>query len=234
MIDRERMSRTASEYGICLSERQLEQLDTYAEMLVDWNERINLTSITRPEEIEIKHFLDCMLAAQLVGERDTVADVGTGAGFPGVVIKIMRPECSVTLIDSLEKRLNFLGEVGKTLGLDMKFIHARAEDAGHNEKLRESFSVTTARAVAQLNVLTEYCLPLTATGGRLIAMKGRSAADEAAGAASALGILGGEISKEVNHTLPDGSERQIIIINKKAPTPEKYPRRAKAISTKPL
>lgn len=234
MIDRERMRKTASEYEIDLSERQLEQLETYAQMLVDWNQRMNLTSITQPEEIEVKHFLDCMLAARLIGEEDTVADVGTGAGFPGVVIKIMRPECEVTLIDSLEKRLNFLSEVGKTIGLGMNYIHSRAEDAGHAKGLREAFSVTTARAVAQLNVLSEYCLPMTAVGGRLIAMKGRSAADEAANALNAISILGGEISKEINHTLPDGSERQIIIIDKKSATPEKYPRRAKAITSKPL
>ncbi len=234
MIDQERMRTKAAQYGISLSDRQLEQLDIYAEMLVEWNEKMNLTSITQPEEIETKHFLDCMLVADLIKEDDSVADVGTGAGFPGVVLKIMRPEAQITLIDSLEKRLNFLAEVGKALGIGMNYIHARAEDAGHAAGLREAFSVTTARAVASLNVLAEYCLPLTAKNGRLIAMKGPSADEEIVQAENALNILGGKITDRVSHILPDQSERNIIIVDKITPTPEKYPRRAKAISNKPL
>ena len=149
-------------------------------------------------------------------------------------MKIMRPEIDITLIDSLEKRLIFLSEVGERLGLHMKYIHARAEDAGHDAKLRESFTTTTARAVAPLNVLSEFCLPLTKVGGRLIAMKGRSASDEVDSARSAIELLGGIIVQEKEFTLPDGSERQIIVIEKTAVTPDKYPRRANAIKKKPL
>lgn len=234
MIDKNRMKDKAAQYDIAVSNAQIEQLDTYARMLVEWNERMNLTSITEPEEIETKHFLDCMLAAQLCRAGERVADVGTGAGFPGLVMKIMQPEIEITLIDSLDKRLTFLSEVGRELGLGMNYIHARAEDAGHADGLREAFSATTARAVAPLNVLSEYCLPLTAVGGRLIAMKGRSAADEVECARAAIELLGGRIAEEREFTLPDGSERQIIIIDKVNATPEKYPRRASAIKKKPL
>jgi len=234
MINRDRMREKAARYGIEVSDVQLEQLDTYAALLVEWNERMNLTSILEPEEIETKHFLDCMPAAQLCREGDSIADVGTGAGFPGVVMKIMRPQIDITLIDSLDKRLTFLAEVGRQLGLSMNYIHTRAEDAGHAESLREHFSATTARAVAPLNVLAEYCLPLTRVGGRLIAMKGRSAADEVESARAAIELLGGSISSEKEFTLSDGSERQIIVIDKVSATPEKYPRRANAIKKKPL
>ncbi len=234
MIDLQRMSSLAKDFDIEITPAQLEQLDAYAQLLVEWNEVMNLTAITRPEEIEIKHFLDCMTAARLVKSDDTVADVGTGAGFPGVVIKIMRPEASVTLIDSLDKRLGFLAKVGERLGLDMKYIHARAEDAGHNPALREQFTLTTARAVAPLNVLAEYCLPLTAVGGRLMAMKGRSAGDEVSAAQSAIALLGGEIASRQDFTLPDGSERQIVLVDKISATAEKYPRRPAAIKKKPL
>lgn len=234
MIDRERMRAKAAQYGITVTDVQLEQLDTYAALLVEWNERMNLTSIIEPEEIETKHFLDCMLAARLCKPGESIADVGTGAGFPGVVMKIMQPEIDITLIDSLEKRLTFLSEVGSQLKIGMNYIHARAEDAGHAEGLREAFAATTARAVAPLNVLAEYCLPLTAVGGRLIAMKGRSASDEVESAMAAIELLGGKIAGEQEFTLPDGSERQIIVIEKIAATPEKYPRRANAIKKKPL
>jgi len=234
MIDRNRMQRLAAQFEIEISKIQLEQLDTYAHMLVEWNKVMNLTAITEPEDIEIKHFLDCMLAARLCRENDSIADVGTGAGFPGVVIKIMQSNAEITLIDSLDKRLNFLSEVGKELGLSMNYIHARAEDAGHADGLRQSFTLTTARAVAPLNVLAEFCLPLTAVGGRLMAMKGRSAADEVTSAGNAIEILGGIISEEREFILPDGSERQIIIVDKLTDTPEKYPRRPAAIKKKPL
>jgi len=234
MIDRNRLRKMAESYQIAVSDMQLEQLDAYAGLLVEWNKVMNLTAITEPAEIEIKHFLDCMLAAKLCIDDDNIADVGTGAGFPGVVIKIMVPEVKMTLIDSLDKRLNFLYEVGSELGLKMNYIHTRAEDAGHLPELREQFTLATARAVASLNVLAEYCLPLMTVGGRLMAMKGRSASDEVSSAKAALEILGGKVTEEMEFTLPDGSERQIIMIDKIYLTPEKYPRRPAAIKKKPL
>lgn len=236
MINKERMKLKAEGFGIALSEIQLQQLDQYADMLVDWNSRMNLTAIVDPDEIETKHFLDCLLAAKLCKAGDKIADVGTGAGFPGVVMKIFCPEAEVTLIDSLEKRLSFLSNVGSELGLKMQCIHGRAEDIGHIGGLRQAFSVTTARAVAPMNVLAEFCLPLTAVGGRLIAMKGRIADDELKTAANAIEILGGSIEDEQSFVLPDAdhSERQLTVVRKTAETPEKYPRRAPVIKKKPL
>ena len=234
MINKERMSKKAAAFEIELSQTQLEQLDIYARMLVKWNEIMNLTAITEPEEIETKHFLDCILTADLYNDDDSVADVGTGAGFPGMVLKIMRPNMRITLIDSLEKRLNFLNNVASELGLKIKCIHGRAEDVGHEDGLRESFTVTTARAVASMNMLAEFCLPLTMVGGRMVAMKGKTADDELKLAENALNILGGTIESERSLILPDNSERQIIVVKKSFATPEKYPRRAPAIKKKPL
>ncbi len=234
MINKARIKDKAVRFGIDLDEAQLSQLDTYAELLVEWNEKMNLTAITDPEEIETKHFLDCLLAAQYCKPEDNIADVGTGAGFPGVVMKIFCPEAEVTLIDSLEKRLTFLESTASELGLKMNYIHGRAEDLGHVDGLRECFSLTTARAVAPLNILSEYCIPLTAVNGRMIAMKGKSAEEELIRSKSALHLLGGIIESESSFVLPDGSERMITVISKNSLTPDKYPRRTPAIKKKPL
>lgn len=234
MINKNRLKDKAAAFGIEINENQAQQLDYYAEKLVEWNEKINLTAITDPEEIEIKHFLDCLLTVRMYDEGDSVADVGTGAGFPGVVIKIMRPDVKITLIDSLEKRLTFLQEVNRDLSLNMSFKHGRAEDLGHDSALRQSFTATTARAVAPLNVLSEFCLPLTSVGGKLIAMKGRSAENEISLACSAIELLGGKIESQHSFILPDNSEREVIIVRKGTDTPEKYPRRAPVIKKKPL
>lgn len=234
MIDRDRLINKTAPYDIRLSEKQLNQLDMYAEMLIEWNSRMNLTAITEPEEIETKHFLDCLLAANLITKDDNVADVGTGAGFPGMIMKIFCPEAKITLIDSLDKRLGFLENVADELELSVRCIHGRAEDVGHVDLLRQSFTVTTARAVAPLNVLAEFCLPLTAVGGRMIAMKGRTAEDEIYAASDAIKLLGGIIENEYSFTLPDNSERDIVVIRKVSDTPEKYPRRAPVIKKKPL
>jgi len=234
MINKDRMCSKAEKYNISLSKSQLEQLDIYARLLVEWNEKMNLTGITEPEDIETKHFLDSLLAAQYCSNVDTIADVGTGAGFPGVVMKIYHPQAEITLIDSLEKRLHFLDTVASELGLGMNYIHGRAEDLGHVDGLRESFSVTTARAVAQMNVLAEYCLPLTAVGGRMIGMKGKAAGEEMFSANAAINLLGGKIEEEFTFSLPDDSVRQISIISKIVSSPEKYPRRTAVIKKKPL
>ncbi len=233
MINKERMRAKAECFDILLSNDQLSMLDRYAELLVDWNTRMNLTAIVDPEEIETKHFLDCLLAAKLCAEDEIIADVGTGAGFPGMVIKIFRPDTSVTLIDGLEKRLGFLKAVGNELGLSMEYVHGRAEDVGHMPEYRQKFSMTTARAVAPMNILAEYCLPLTAVNGRMLAMKGK-ADDELEFASGGIEILGGRISERKDFVLPDGSERQIITVEKISDTADKYPRRAPVIKKKPL
>lgn len=154
------------EYGALLSEKQLSQLESYARLLTEWNEKMNLTAIVDEEGIALKHFLDslALLRHAEIPNGARVADVGTGAGFPGVVLKIARPDIELVLIDSLQKRLNFLEEVFAQTGLSAELVHARAEDAGHDKKLRESFDFVTARAVANLSVLAEYCLPLVKEG----------------------------------------------------------------------
>lgn len=234
MIDRERLRRSAAKLDFELTFEQLEKLDVYSHLLVEWNAHTNLTAITEPEEIEQKHFLDCMLAAKACEDAGSVIDVGTGAGFPGMVIAIMRPELDVTLMDSLEKRLRFLDELARKTGVSCKTLHSRAEDAGHLPELRERFDRTTARAVAPLNILCEYLLPLTAVGGRMLAMKGKMAAAELEQATKAIKSLGGELADTKEYTLPCGDSRTIIVIEKSEPTDARFPRKPAQIKKKPL
>ena len=234
MIDFARFSALLADYDITLTEHQLNQLDRYAELLVEWNKVMNLTAITEPQEIEVKHFLDCLIAAKHLKGDEKVIDVGTGAGFPGIVLKIACPNIELCLLDSLDKRLAFLDNVLNEIGADAQLVHARAEDAGHDPKLRELFDVSTARAVAPLNILCEYCLPFVRVGGRFVAMKGSAADDELNSAQNAVTETGGELSLQKDYTLPDNSERSILEITKNVPTPERYPRRAPAIKKKPL
>lgn len=218
-----------------LSEEQYAQLERYAELLVEWNGKMNLTAITDPEGIAVKHFLDCLayLKRAKLPKGARVADVGTGAGFPGVVLKIARPDIELVLIDSLQKRLNFLSEVLSEIGVKATLVHARAEDAGHDKSLRESFDFVTARAVANLAVLSEYCLPLVKIGGVFAPMKTAEVAEEIEGAKTAADILGGEALKPEIYEIPAGG-RSIVFIEKKAATPAKYPRQRVKISEKPL
>lgn len=234
MINSERLAGMLAGYDITLTAEQYRKLDVYAQMLVEWNEKMNLTAITSPEEIEIRHFLDSLLAARHLKEGERVIDVGTGAGFPGMVLKIARPDIELCLLDSLDKRLTFLEAVANAIDAPCQLIHARAEDAGRQQEMRDSFDVATARAVAPLNVLSEFCLPFVREGGRFIALKGAAAEDELSSARKALDELCGEVTEQHSHILPDGSEREILIIFKTAPTPERYPRRAPAIKKKPL
>ena len=224
------------DYADALSERQLEQLEKYAALLLEWNEKINLTAITDEEGIAAKHFLDCLafLRHAQIKEGARVADVGTGAGFPGIVLKIARPDIELVLIDSLQKRLNFLSEVCRELGIKATLVHARAEDAGHDKALRESFDFVTARAVANLAVLSEYCLPLVKIGGVFAPMKTAEAESELSAAEKAIAILGGEVREVEHYEIPVAGGRSAVIIDKKSPTPPKYPRQRVKISEKPL
>jgi len=234
MIDFSRFKAFLADYDLTLTDRQLEQLDIYAEMLVEWNKVMNLTAITDPQEIETKHFLDCLIASKHFKGDEKVIDVGTGAGFPGIVLKIACPSISLCLLDSLDKRLNFLDKVLDAIGADAKLVHSRAEDAGHDPRLREHFDISTARAVAPLNILCEYCLPFVREGGRFIAMKGSAADDELTAAQNAITETGGSLSLMKEYNLPDSSERAVLEIIKVSPTPKRYPRRAPAIKKKPL
>ena len=221
--------------GITVDEKAKERLIKYADLLREWNEKINLTAITDPEGIVVKHFLDCalLLTAVKLPEKARVVDVGTGAGFPGMVLKILRPDIEITLMDGLNKRLVFLDEVAKALNLEVKTVHLRAEEAGKNQNYRERFDLATARAVSRLNVLYEYCLPLVKVGGTFCAMKGPSAAEELSEARKSAGILGGG-KAEVKETTLTGEEKRCFVIKKISQTPPKYPRISAKISKQPL
>lgn len=225
----------AAEFSITLDSAQAEQFNTYADLLVEWNKVMNLTAITEPEDIVMKHFVDSLLLfkAYDVPENATLIDVGTGAGFPGLPVKIFRPDVRVTLLDSLQKRLNFLEAVSNTAQCETKRIHARAEDAGREPALRESYDIACARAVAAMPNLCEYCLPFVKKGGVFIAMKGPGLDEELAAAERALRILGGKLESTHSFTLPDGSERKIAVIRKTKPTPPNYPRPAAKMKKQP-
>lgn len=226
-----------ADYKIQLTENQLEQLEKYFKLLVEWNEKINLTAITDEQGVAVKHFADSLSLFNYVDipENSTIIDVGTGAGFPGIVLKIARPDIRLTLLDSLQKRLNFLDNVLSELSLDAVLIHSRAEDGGQDIDLRESFDFVVSRAVARLNVLAEYCIPYARLSGSFIAMKGPDAENEIADGRKAVQKLGGKIKNIHTFSLAlDGGERTIIEIEKIAPTPDKYPRSYGKIKAKPL
>ena len=228
MIDYELLREQMAPFGVSLTDEMCEKFDRYAELLVEWNEKMNLTAITDPVGIAVKHFADSLSAVPLLPEKQGIAviDVGTGAGFPGIPLAIVRPDMRLTLLDSLNKRLTFLSEVCRELGITATTVHARAEE-GARGALREQFDVATARAVAALPVLSEYCLPYVKVGGRFIAMKGPESEAECKEAARAIGLLGG--GKPVWHALQltageETLDRRLFVIEKQKPTPAAYPR----------
>lgn len=224
------------EYGLSLSEEQLALLEAYASMLKEWNEKMNLTAITDDEGIAVKHFLDSLLVLRYAGppQGARLADVGAGAGFPGAVLKIARPDLRLTLIDGLGKRVTFLGALSERLGFEAECLHLRAEDAGRDPGLRERFDLVTARAVAGMNVLAEYCLPLVKPGGTFAAMKGPEPDAETAAAEKAIRLLGGGAPDRVGYRLPSGDGRTLVVIRKAAATPDMYPRCSAKIAKQPL
>lgn len=227
---------TLSAFDIVLIGNQLAQLKQYYELLIEWNEKMNLTALTAPEDVALKHFADSLLLLRYcdIEKEARVIDVGTGAGFPGMVLKIARPDIQLTLLDSLQKRLGFLDEVCNELGFDdVELIHSRAEDGSRTE-LRDSFDIAVSRAVASLNTLCEYDMPYVKVGGRFIAMKGKEAQEEMAAAENAIHTLGGELLQKHDFILGEAGERSIIEIKKIAATPDAYPRRSKHIKNKPL
>lgn len=214
------------EFGLTLDGDAIKRLNTYGNLLLEWNEKINLTAITEPEEVLFKHFYDCLLFLKHVDvpQNATVIDVGTGAGFPGVVLKIARPDIKLTLLDGLNKRLTFLNGVLTAIGLEADCVHARAEDGGKTPALREKFDIACARAVANLPVLCEYCIPFVKVGGRFVAMKGEKAAEELAAAQNAYKLLGCEKPTIICESLRENESRAFIISKKISQTPPKYPR----------
>ena len=221
-------------YDLELNEIQYENLNKYSDMLVEWNEKINLTAITDPEGITVKHMLDSLLIFKYADIRpdSSYIDVGTGAGFPGIPMKIYDNSLDCFLLDSLNKRINFLNEVSASLELPMTAIHSRAEDGGHKPELREKFDISVARAVAPLPVLCEYCMPYVKLGGVFIAMKGPN--ENHKDSYTAYKTMGGEISEVKEYTLSNDEKRQIITIKKVKDTPSKYPRKSSQIKKKPL
>lgn len=233
-------AKNLAQHGYELSEKQKQQFETYYQELVAVNEKVNLTRITDKDEVYAKHFYDSVTPLLVFGDlfkgEKTLADVGAGAGFPSLPMKILQPELKVTIIDSLGKRLNFLKDLIAKLGLEnVTLVHARAEDAGQDKKLREKFDLVTARAVARMSVLSEYCLPLVEKDGYMVALKGPKAQDELKDAKKALKTLGGKLEQVKELTLPDSDdERTLIVVKKVASTPKKYPRQAGTPNRKPL
>ena len=229
MINKEQLKNEAALFGADLTDAQLDDFDTYAKMLVEWNEKINLTAITEPGEIVTKHFADSLAIFKYVDIQDgaRLIDVGCGAGFPSLPIAIYRPKTGVTMLDSLQKRLNFINSVLETIDLNQTTVHSRCEDAARQKDFRETYDFAVARAVARLSVLCEYCLPFVKVGGAFVAYKG--ADSEAESAANAIEALGGKIENIFSYELPGGDKRNLVIIRKISQTPTKYPRNAKKI-----
>lgn len=238
MIDKVLLKNEVERLDIMLDDKALERFDTFAEMLVDWNSRINLTAITDPFEIVYKHFADSMLALAAVNvpQGASFIDVGTGGGFPGLPLLIARPDLHGVMLDSTLKKLMFVDHVLNRLELNNngRTLHMRAEEAGIKIQLRNRFDFCFSRAVANLRELSEYCLPLTKVGGTFVALKSAKAQEEIDGAKEAIKILGGEIVEVKQFFLSDMGERNLVVIKKVSPTPPKYPRASAKISKEPL
>lgn len=224
------------EFGLELDQTAIDRLNLYGNLLLEWNQKINLTAITEPEDVLYKHFYDSLLffKAVKVEKNAKIIDVGTGAGFPGMVLKIARPDINLTLLDGLNKRLIFLADVLDKLNLQVELVHSRAEEGGKSEKYREKFDFSCARAVANLPVLSEYCIPFVKKGGYFVALKGASAKTEAASAQNAYKILGCEKPTIICETLTGNEERAFVIAKKISQTPTKYPRHGNKITKSAL
>ncbi|MEB6171091.1 16S rRNA (guanine(527)-N(7))-methyltransferase RsmG [Staphylococcus pseudoxylosus] len=231
------LTKQLSTHGIELSDKQQQQFQTYYQMLVEWNEKMNLTSITKEHEVYLKHFYDSIAASfytDLTKEL-TICDIGAGAGFPSIPLKIIFPNLKVTIVDSLNKRIHFLNQLADALDLEhVSFVHDRAETFGKGV-YRESYDIVTARAVARLSVLSELCIPLVKKGGQFIALKSSKGEEELEEARFGIGVLGGKVLDTISYELPENAgERQMIIIDKRSQTPKKYPRKPGTPNKSPL
>jgi 16S rRNA (guanine527-N7)-methyltransferase len=223
-------------WGFSLSDDQLEQFAHYAHELRRWNQRVNLTAISEPEAIYRRHFLDSLSCARFWGDDpDSLVDVGTGAGFPGLPLKILRPELHLTLVESVGKKAAFLKHIVEELGHDrVRVVQARAEELGHDVVHRARYAVAVARAVSDMRVLAEYCLPLLHVGGLLLAPKSRTAEEEIAAAQGAIGLLGGGVARLLPVELPELETRLMVVVTKESETPAAYPRGVGVPAKKPL
>ncbi|MGN0548500.1 MAG: 16S rRNA (guanine(527)-N(7))-methyltransferase RsmG [Acutalibacteraceae bacterium] len=236
MINKALLKTEADKIGVFLDDTALERLDKYAELLVETNKTLNLTAITEPDEIVYKHFIDSLSLLTCVEIKNgaKVIDVGTGAGFPGVVLLIARPDLKITLLDGTNKRLVFIKNVLEEIGLEAEIVHMRAELAGRDIKYREKFDLVTARAVANLNTLAEYCMPFVKVGGIFAPMKSAKTEEEVSAARGAIKTLSGKIAEIKPLNVANCGERYVIITEKISQTPPKYPRASAQISKKPL
>lgn len=236
MIDKSLLTQKCAEFGVELSGQTAEKLDGYAEFLVEYNENVNLTAITDPEGIAIKHFADSLVPfAELDCAGLSVIDVGTGAGFPSVPLKTHDPSIKLTLLDSLNKRIVFLQKLCERLSLDgVQFVHGRAEEVARKPEYREKYDVATARAVASLRELAEYCLPFVKVGGIFVSLKGGDCEKELEEAKNAIKLLGGQVREVKKYQLSDDASRSVIVIQKTSQTPPKYPRQSAKIAKSPL
>ena len=231
------LQKAAGQSKINFSDNQLTKFDNFYKLVIDWNDKINLTAITNPQDFAIKHIIDSVLIwnDNKFANVKSIIDVGTGAGFPGIPLKIYKPHLKVTLLDSLAKRINFLKAAVTEIQLDdVNCIHSRAEDAAHSVELRENFDIAVSRAVAKLNILTEYCLPFVKVGGYFAALKGANIKDELQESKSAVKQLGGVDVECININLPNGNDRNLIYIKKAVKTAKNFPRKAGLPERKPL
>ena len=224
--------------NINLTDQQKAQFERYFELLVEWNEKINLTAITEKEEVYLKHFYDSIapiLQGLIENQEIKLLDIGAGAGFPSLPMKILYPQLDVTIIDSLNKRINFLQLLAEEQGLEgVHFYHGRAEDFAQDKKFRAQFDIVTARAVARMQVLSELTIPYLKVGGKLLALKASNAPEELTESKNALNLLFSKVEDNISYTLPNGDPRYITVVEKKKETPNKYPRKAGMPNKRPL
>ena len=227
-----------AEQNLPLSDQQKKQFERYFELLVEWNEKINLTAITDKEEVYLKHFYDSIapiLQGLIPNETIKLLDIGAGAGFPSLPMKILYPQLNVTIIDSLNKRINFLQLLAQELDLDeVHFYHGRAEDLAQDKNFRAQYDFVTARAVARMQVLSELTIPYLKVGGKLLALKASNAPEELLEAKNALNLLFSKVEDNLSYALPNGDPRYITVVEKKKETPNKYPRKAGMPNKRPL
>lgn len=235
-INYDLLKSASQEFGVCLDNEAIERFNIYAKLLVEWNQKINLTAITQPDDIVIKHFADSLAVFKYaeIENGAKIIDVGTGAGFPGLAMLIARPDLSLTLLDSTAKKLAVIDDILSNIGLKAQLVHSRAEEAGKKAEFREQFDFGVARAVANLRDLSEYCLPFVKISGSFISLKGSKAQEELDEAKKAIQTLGGKTEKINSFVLHDAGERNVIMIKKVLHTPTKYPRPSAKIAKYPL
>lgn len=236
MLNKDLLYNTIEKFDVQLDSQAFSRLDKYAEMLVETNKSFNLTAITEPDDVTVKHFADCLALLKYVDipQNAKIIDVGTGAGFPGLVLLLARPDIQMTFLDSTKKKLGFIESVLAETNLKAEILHARAEEAGQKAEYREKFDYATARAVANLTNLSEYCLPFVKVGGTFVSMKSASADEEISEAKKAVGILGGKICEDNLFDLVENTPRRILILKKISQTPTKYPRPSAKIAKSPI